>query len=292
MVKIMTHLQSIDVIDSFKGENNDSNLIRDNIDYKTVDLKLPPELQKYEKTIREKLDSVKKLKFIHLAEGNHEYNSDWDKKGFNLIKLLRQNINEMKNAAGADTEIALSEFIVNEKGDILQAPHGSKTVNGYNVAYSHLYRLANGKTPTRGMAQHFDRLGDLSNNVHRAFMGHLHIFETSVIDNKLLSITGSGAGQSGFEQGLGLASRPLFVIDRYLPDGRVAIDTIGTEFLKNYKIQNPYVKAIGLDNFIDMCLTEEAAIYGFEGTPKDIQPVHQRKLVVADPYKIEGPKID
>ena len=41
-----------------------------------------------------------------------------------------------------------------------------------------------------------------------------------------------------------------------------------------------------------MCLTEEAAIYGFEGTPKDIQPVHQRKLVVADPYKIEGPKID
>ena len=46
MVKIMTHLQSIDVIDSFKGENNDSNLIRDNIDYKTVDLKLPPELKK------------------------------------------------------------------------------------------------------------------------------------------------------------------------------------------------------------------------------------------------------
>ena len=264
MVKIMTHLQSIDVIDSFKGENNDSNLIRDNIDYKTVDLKLPPKLQPYEEIIRDKLSSIKHLKFIHTAEGNHEYNSDWDKKGFNLIKLLRQNLNEMKNASGADTEIALSKFIVNERGDILQAPHGSKTVNGYNVAYSHLYRLANGNTPTRRMAQHFDRLGDLSNNVHRAFMGHLHIFETSVIDNKLLSITGSGAGQSGFEQGLGLASRPLFVIDRYLPDGRVAIDTIGTEFLKNYKIQNPYVKAIGLENFIDMCLTEEAAIYGLE----------------------------
>ena len=142
------------------------------------------------------------------------------------------------------------------------------------------------------MSKHFDRMGDLSTEVHRAFMGHLHVFETSVIDNKLFSITGSGAGQSGFEQNLGLASRPLFVIDRYLPDGRVAVDTIGTEFLKNYKIQNPVVKAMGLENFIDACLTEEVGVYGFNGTPKDIQPVHQRKLVIAEPNKIVGPKID
>lgn len=289
---IMNHLSEINIIDSNKGINHNSNLIKDGIDYTKVDLKLTPELSPYEDVIREKLSTIKLLKFIHLAEGNHEYNSDWDKKGFNLVKLLRQELNGMKDYSGADTEIALSEFIVNKRGDILQAPHGCKTVNGYNVAYSHLYRLANGETPTKGMSKHFDRMGDLSNEIHRAFMGHLHVFETSVIDNKLYSITGSGAGQSGFEQNLGLASRPLFVIDRYLPDGRIAVDTIGTEFLKDYQIQNPLVKEIGLDNFINNCLIEEASIYGFDGTPENIQPIHQRKLIIAKPNKIIGPKID
>ena len=289
---IMTHLSEVGVIDSNRGINNNSNLIRDDVDYRTVDLKLSKDLAQYEDLIRDKLSSVKLLKFIHLAEGNHEYNSDWDKKGFNLIKLLRQELNTMKDYSGANTEIALSEFIVNNRGDILQAPNGCKTVNGYNVVYSHLYKSATGNTPTKGMAEYFNRMGDLSNEIHRAFMGHLHIFETSVIDNKLFSITGSGAGQSGFEQNLGLSSKPLFVIDRYLPDGRIAVDTVGTEFLKDYKIQNPFVKQIGLENFIDACLTEEATIYGFDGTPEDIQPVHQRKLIVAEPNRRVGPKID
>ena len=290
--KIMNHLSTVDVIDSNRGINNNSDLIRDNVDYKTVDLKLTPELKPYEKVIREKLSDIKLLKFIHLAEGNHEYNTDWDKKGFNLVKLLRQELDGMKEYSGADTEIALSEFVRNDRGDVFKAPQGCKTVNGYNVVYSHLYRAANGSSPTRGMARHFNGLGDLSSDVHRAFMGHLHIFETSVIDNKLLSITGSGAGQSGFEAELGLASKPLFVIDRYLPDGRVAIDTIGTEFLRDYKIQNPYVKAIGLDRFIEDCLTEEASIYGFDEEKKETQPIHQRKLVIGKPYRREGPKID
>ena len=289
--RIMNHLSEINVIDANKGINHNSHLIRDNIDYKTVDLKLPLDLIPYEDIIREKLSAVKLLKFIHLAEGNHEYNSDWDKKGFNLIKLLRQELNGMKDYSGADTEIALSEFVVNKRGDIIQAPQGSKTVNGYNVVYSHLYKPAYGDTPTRGMGKFFDRLGELSSDVHRAFMGHLHLFETSVIDNKLLSITGCGAGQSGFEQNLGLSSRPLFVIDRYLPDGRIAVDTIGTEFLRNYQIQNPVVKEMGLENFINACLTEEAAIYGFE-QPKEIQPIHPRQLVIAEPNKRIGPVID
>ena len=289
--KIMSHLESINVIKRNMGSFNNCDLIIDGVDYKDVDLKLPNDLKMYEKVIREKLCGIKLLKFMHLAEGNHEYNSDWDKKGYNLVKLLHQEMENYKELTGADTEISLNEFIINERGDILQAPHGCKTINGYNIVYSHLYSQATGDTPTRGMAKYFDRMGDLSNQIHRAHMGHLHIFETSVIDNKLLSITGSGAGQSGFEQNLGLASRPLFVIDRYLPDGRIAVDTIGTEFLKNYQIQNPVVKEIGLENFIEACLSEEVGIYGFKGTPKDIQPVHQRKLVIAKPNKIIGPEI-
>ena len=208
-----------------------------------------------------------------------------------MTKLLNQELENMNNMTGANVELAHTEFIVNQRGDILQAPHGCKTINGYNIAYSHLYKSANGDTPTMGMARYFDRMGDLSNEVHRAVMGHLHIFETSVIDNKLYTITGSSAGQSGFEQSLGLSSMPLFVIDRYLPDGRLVQDVIGTEFLKNYQIQNPAIREIGLDNYINMCMEEEAAVYGFNGKPKDVQQVHQRKLVIAEPNKIIGPKI-
>ena len=47
-----------------------------------------------------------------------------------------------------------------------------------------------------------------------------------------------------------------------------------------------------MENFIDLCLQEKAGVYSFDGTPEDIQPVHQRKLVIAEPNKIIGPKID
>lgn len=290
-LSIMNHLRSINLIDSQMGKFNNADLIKENIDYKTVNLKLPPELKPYEDVIREKLTSIKRFKFIHLAEGNHEYNSDWDKKGTNNIKFVNQEIKTMNEITGANIEIVQSEFIVNSKGDILQAPHGFKTINGYNTAYAHMYKLAKGDTPTMGMGRYFNRMGELSNGIHRAVMGHLHVFENSVIDNKLYTITGCAAGQSGFEQEYGLAASPVIVIDRYMPDGRLAEDIIGPEFIKSYKIQNPEIKAIGLENFINMCLQETATIYGFNGTPKEIQPVHQRKLVIASPNKIIGPKI-
>ncbi len=288
---IISHLSSIDAIDAYMGANECHNLIKDGIDYKTLDLQLPPNLAPYEKTIREKLLDIKLLKFVHLKPGNHEWNSDWDKKGVNLIRMVGQELTNYKEVTGSSVEISNSEFIVNERGDILQSPHGCKTINGYNVVFSHLYGSAKGETPTQGMGEHFNKLGVLSSQVDRAIMGHLHVFETSVIDNKCLSLTGSSAGQSGFEQTFGLASKPLFVIDRYLPDGRLAIDTIGTEFLDDYKIQNPLIKELGLDNFIASCLSEEIGYYGFGDTPEKVQPVHPRQLVLGDPNKPIGPRI-
>ena len=289
---IMNHLRSINIIDSQMGAFNNFDLIKDGVDYKTVDLKLPPNLKPYEEVIRKELSSIKRFKFIHTSEGNHEYNSDWDKKGTNNVKFLNQELNLMNKMTGADVELVQSEFIVNDRGDILQAPHGCKTINGYNTAYAHLYKLAKGDTPTMGMARYFDRMGDLSNRVHRAVMGHLHVYETSVIDNKLFTITGCAAGQSGFEQEYGLAANPVIVIDRYLPDGRLVQDSIGPEFIKQYKIQNPKIREMGLDKFINECIKETASIYGFDGKPNDIQQVHQRQLVIGEPNRVIGPKID
>ena len=120
---------------------------------------------------------------------------------------------------------------------------------------------------------------------------HYHCFETSVIDNTLITVTGSSSGQSGYEQNLGLSSQPLFVIERYLPDGRIVLETIGTEFLDNYEIQNPYVRAKGLDNFIQECMTEKATVFAKE-QPKQLQKLYQRQLVASAPNKIIGQEVE
>ena len=291
-LEIMNHLSNIKVIKSNMGLDNNYYLIKNGVDYNTINLKLPPHLKPYESVIRLKLADIKLLKFIHLSEGNHEYNSDWDKKGTNLIKLLHRELYTMNETRGSNVEIAYSEFIVNNRGDIVQAPHGCKTINGYNIAYAHLFNQAKGDYPTRGMSQYFNRMRNLIGDVHIVFMSHLHVIKSQIIDDVLYSITGSGAGQSGFEQQYGYSSQPYYVVDRFLPDGRFAFDIIGIELLKDYKIQNPYVNKIGVDKFIDMCISEEARIYGFDGVPKEIQEVRQRKLVLAKPNEVIGPKID
>ena len=289
---IMVHLESKDLIESGKGVYNNTSLIKEDVDYKTIDLKLPRELKQYEGLIRDKLSGIRRFKFIHTTEGNHEYNSDWNKKGTNMTKLLNQELENLNIITGANVELSQTEFLVNKRGDIFQAPSGCMTINGYNMAYSHMYKAAKGDNSTLKMSKYFDGMGDLSRNIHRAVMGHLHIFDTAVYNNRLYTITGSSAGQSGYEHDLGVASKPVFVIDRYMPDGRLIQDVIGTEFLDQYEIKNPEIKKIGLENFIDLCLQEKAGVYSFDGTPEDIQPVHQRKLVIAEPNKIIGPKID
>ena len=289
--EIMDHLSKIGLIEERQGIYENATRIKRGVDYKTVDLKLPRHLKPYEKDIREKLSKIVNLEFTDIAEGNHEANSDWNYKGYNEIELLRQEIENLKAYSGSDIDLTLTEFLVNGKGDFVSAPYGFRTINGYNTLFSHSFGKGGGASPTVGiskwqskMAPHLPRI-DIINGAH------FHCFETSVIDNTLITVTGSSSGQSGFEQNLGLSSQPLFVIERYLPDGRICLETIGTDFLDHYQIQNPYIRAKGLDNFILECMTEEATVFDKE-KPKQIQKLYQRKLQVKAPNKVIGPDID
>ena len=292
--KIISHLASEGLIKHNTGLYQNMDTLRRDIDYKTVNLNLPDELKPYEKSIRDKLTSTINLLFVDLIEGNHEYNTDWNNKGYNEIELLRQELESLKTYTGSDVDITLTEFLVNKNGDFVNAPYSFRTINGYNNVNGHAFKPAGkggGVSPTVAMAKYLDQMAGFSNRIDRANAAHYHIFETSVIDNKLLTITGGGAGQSGFEQNLGYASTPCYVLDRYLPDGRIVIETIGPKFLDEYKIQNPYIKEKGLDKFIEECITEEATIYDRD-EPKKLQKLHQRKLVAKKPNDIIGPKID
>ena len=289
--KILLHLRKIGAIDSFKGKNHNNDLVKREIDYRKLDLELPKELMPYETIIREKLSLIRHLEFIHTKPGNHCMNSDWDKKGFNLIKQFNRELELLKGQTGSDIELSSSEFIVNDDGDIVQAPYsGCKTINGMNIVYAHAYEAASGTDPLWGMSKQFDR-ADMKHQIHCVYQGHLHIYQAGVINNRFLSITGSGAGESGYEHNLGFSSRPLYVISRFLPDGRIAQETITPRFLKDYQIQNPYVRSIGLDKHIESCLTEDATYYGFNDEPGDVQPMHQRQLKRVQNRRL-GPKVD
>ena len=289
--RIIDHLVSIGLIEEGKGIYENAKRIKRGIDYNTVDLKLPRDLEPYEKDIREKLSKIINLEFTDIVEGNHESNSDWNYKGYNETELLRQELGTIQSFSGSDIDLTLTEFLVNGRGDFVSAPYGFRTINGYNTIFSHSFGKGGGASPTVGISKW---LGKMAPNLPRIDIinaAHFHCFETSVIDNTLITVTGSSSGQSGYEQNYGLSSQPLFVIERYLPDGRIAIETVGTEFLDNYEIKNPEIRAKGLDNFIQECMTEKASVFA-KDKPKQLQKIYHRELVASDANKIIGPDID
>ncbi len=285
--EIITHLAQTGLIEQSEGLYGSIERVKRGIDYKKVDLKLPPALKPYETEIRSKLTKIVNLEFTDLLRGNHEENSDWDHKGFDEIELLRQELDTLKAVTGSDIDLTLTEFLVNGKGDFVNAPYCFRTINGYNNIYSHSFK-GGGSSPTIGASKWLNRMAPNLPRIDKVIAAHYHIFETSVINNTLITITGSGSGQSGFEQNLGYSSQPLFVVEKYLEDGRIVIETIGTEFLDQYQIQNPVVREMGLESFIQSCMTEEATIFG-EGNPNP-QPVYQRRLVPRGPNKVIGDK--
>ncbi len=289
--RIIDHLVKIGLIEERKGIDENTTRIKRGVDYKTVDLKLPRSLKPYEEAIREKLSEIVNLEFMDIAEGNHEANSDWNYKGYNETELLRQELETIQRYTGSDVDLTLTEFLVNSRGDFVCAPYGFRTINGYNTIFSHSFGRGGGASPTVGISKWLGKMSPSLPRIDVINAAHYHCFESSVIDNTLINVTGSSSGQSGFEQNLGLSSQPLFVIERYLPDGRITLETIGTEFLDQYEIKNPYIRSIGLDNFIQECYTERATVFDKEN-PKQLQKIYHRELVADKPNKIIGPDID
>lgn len=292
--KIVKHLSNTGIIEHNSGIYGNVDRIKRDVDYKTVNLDLPDNLRPFEKVIREKLSTIINLEYADLDEGNHEFNTDWDHKGYNEIELLRQELDNLKEYSGSDIDITLTEFMVNSRGDIVNAPYTFRTINGYNVINGHYFKpggKGGGASPTVGISKWLEQMAGNTSRVDVVNAAHYHIFESSVIDNTLINITGSGAGQSGYEQNLGYSSSPLYVIERFMEDGSISIETVGTKFLDEYRIQNPYVKEKGIDRFIQECMTEEATVFDRD-KPKQLQKLYQRKLISKEPNKIIGPKID
>lgn len=287
---IIDHLSKNNFIECSQGVFGNNERIKRDIDYRTVDFKLPRELKPYESDIREKLSHIVNLEFADILRGNHEENSDWDCKGYDEIELLRQEMENLKAFSGSDIDVTLTEFLQNGNGDFVNGACCFRTINGYNNLYSHSFK-GSGKTPTAKAASWLGKMSVNLPRIDKLNAAHFHRFETSVANGTLITITGSGCGQSGFEQKLGYLSQPGFVIDLYNPDGTISMVVVGAKFLEQYQVKHPEISKIGLSNFIEQCVTEEATILG-ENAPKQTQAVYQRHLVARRPNKTIGKKVD
>lgn len=286
--RIINHLASFDLIKHNSGIYGNFDIIKRDVDYKTVDLKLPNDLKKYESIIRDKLSKIVMLDSVDIVEGNHEKNSDWDNKGYSETEILRQELCNLKEYTGSDTDIIFTEYQINHNGDLVNASSSLRTINGYTTLNAHNARKG-GSSITAGANKWLSGVKESLPNIDIIDFGHYHVFESAVMDNTLINCTGCGVGQSAYDLKLGYAAQPIYVLKRYLPDGRIQIETIGKEFLDAYEVQNPYIKEKGLDKFISECMTEDAVVLDNK-IPSDMQKVYQRKLMPKVP-KVIGPKL-
>lgn len=279
-MKIFDHLVKKGLITldkgSRKGEGFQYRIVR-GINYKTVDLDLPIDLKIYEPMIREKLSNINNLKKIILNNGNHERNSDHMRQDFDETLAIVKALEEIKRFTHSDMEVVHPNFIMNKYGDVIKADYYLDQVNGYNIVYTHKTDTK-GSTPAIKLNNWCNSMGGTLPRIDEIDSAHYHKFESVVMDDRLITITGSGCGQTSFEHNLGLTSKPLFVIKTHREDGSIELKTIGKEFLRQYKTKNPEVNEMGFENFMLHCVSED--VLPFTDQKINTDPIYQRRLLL------------
>lgn len=291
--QIIDHLASKGLVNKKHGEYSYVFAIKDDVDYKTVDLCLPEAFKPLEKHIRARLNTIKLVKLFKIVEGNHEKNTDWNHKGYKLLEFLKLQLEDFKKMSASDVDINFAEFFINKEGDFVEGSYAFSEINGYRTLSGHNLRSkVKGKdeSATRCMATWLESLGKEYQNFDIIEQGHLHNLEASVIGQKLYIVIPGIAGQSGFEQMLGYASHPRAVIKLYWPDGRISFDVISSYAIDRWKIQNPEVNTIGLANHLNNCTTLEIPIVS-DSMPNQFHTPLRRSYEPKKMVKIIGPKI-
>ncbi len=288
---IVDYLYEKDLIEKKDTEYSYVYSIKKDVNYK--DIKLPERLKPYENHIKRRLNTIKYLELILIADGNHEKNTDKLQRGYKPLEALKTQLEEFKNFSDSDVDIKYAEFIINSEGDLVEGSYCYSEINGYNKLSSHNFRTPSkgtGGSACRNMANWLESIGQEYRNIDIIEQGHLHNFEAAVLNEKLYIVIPGMAGQSGFEQNLGYCSHPRGLIKIYWPDGRISLDLISSNALDNWEIINPEIRKIGLDNHIKNCLRQEAVIISSDQPNEYHQPV-QREIIPATLTKKIGPSV-
>lgn len=243
------------------------------------------------------------LEYVGVVPGNHEWNSDFRAQAGTLhCEALQTAMEQFQIDNGLDEKLRLDfpTFAMTADGDIMKAPWGYVDVNGYNILFSHMFHAkmmgakgGSGSNPSKQQANWFRKMGTLAKEYDIGCMGHLHQMEVAVHDNRLNCVLGAYAGESGFEYSRAYASYPMTAILHFRDDGGMHVEILSENYLKDYQIQNPGIRALAddpqeaVDKFIVNASTEPIYKLGSNVQERDIQKMHRREMEPKDSFKIE-----
>lgn len=256
-------------------------IVKDDVNYKEIEL--PERFKPFEDHIKRRLNTIKYLELILIADGNHEKNTDKLQKGYKPLEALKTQLEEFRNFSSMDVDIKYAEFIINSEGDLVEGSYCYSEINGYNKLSAHNFKApskGSSGSACRNMANWLESIGSEYRTIDIIEQGHLHNFEAAVLNDKLYVVIPGMAGQSGFEQRLGYCSHPRGLFKIYWPNGRISLDLISSNFIDNWKIQNPEIIKIGLEQHIKNCERQEAVIIASE-EPQQYHAPDQRIIVPA-----------
>ena len=234
--------------------------------------------------------SEKQIEFMHAIEGNHESNTDREAQGHHYLHALQMAAEQhLIDCPSHKMDLSFPQFSVpvedGKEGQIIKAPYGFTELNGYGMLYGHQFSQrgagkGSGAVPATHLSSWGRQMAEVGRDSDILIGGHYHFWQMNVVDNKLNVICPSFAGISGYELERQYGgSQPMGAIIHFKADGRIGVESVSKEYLENYKVQNPTVKARGVDNYIQDSVNIEASVLG-RRAPSKMKKMYRREVVV------------
>jgi hypothetical protein len=207
------------------------------------------------------------------VEGNHEWNSDKLYHGIHYLEPLRQAIAQHVYETGHDLVYRFPVYNRLPNGDITKASIGLIEVNGYRIAFSHLFShmgMGKGKktTPTTFATNFKHKMANLAKGIDNLYQGHHHQTEIYQEGDVIAFMLGAQAGESGFEMKGQYVSDPRVAYVKYCKDGLITAEILSEKALLKHEIIEPEIKAKGLDNWIkEQIAVDVVDFYTGKGNP-------------------------
>ncbi len=185
---------------------------------------------------------------VSILPGNHEWNSKYADTGDAhigyLVDYMKNWLGEAYSADDVKKMVLAHKAMRTYDGSFMDVFSGTVEVAGYNVYLSHLLLERGAKGGTGDPINQFDTVVEgqsgLMKDINLALFGHWHHPQYKVVNGKVGIISGSMAGESGYEQQRGYRAAIGGVFTNLGGGLPPSVEFVGQEALENHVIKNGY----------------------------------------------------
>jgi len=193
------------------------------------------------KSLTDLPEYLKNIFRVGIVPGNHELNSMHKYTGYDYTHSLEQQMKWiLEGQSGSKGIVRNFQSILTPNGDYLNHPSGFEPdIGGYGVWLSHQLAGKGASGPavfkSKSMMQ---GLGQMFSETQIGITGHWHHEQYTLVNGKLMLITPSMVGPTGYEMNLGVGSSPganiIFVGDNQ----PVRLDSLSRKMLATHVIKD------------------------------------------------------